>query len=322
MNEGSPAKRAITLSAGRVILILAALIALLAIALPILRSPKATPTAASDLQKPVSDVPSMIAGLEKKMAANPADPEGWNMLGWSYYNVGRYADAVKAYAHATDLEPKNPVYWSALGEVLVLAGPGGVTPDAAQAFAKALAIDAKDYRARYFTGVKQDQDGDHKGALDRWIALLKDAPAGAPWEDAVRTVIDRVSKANHIDVADRLPPHLAAPAPTSAPPLAPGEAVATAAIPGPTASDMQAANGMTPGEQNAMVQSMVDRLAARLAANPRDGDGWIRLMRARMVLNDPNAAHAALIKAKAAFAGDASEIARLDSAAQTLGVPK
>jgi cytochrome c-type biogenesis protein CcmH len=324
VNEGSPAKRAITLSAGRVILILAALIALLAIALPILRSPKATPAAAPDLQKPVSDVPSMIAGLEKKMAANPGDPEGWNMLGWSYYNVGRYADAAKAYAHATDIDPKNPVYWSALGEVRVLAGPGGVTPDAAQAFAKALAIDPKDYRARYFTGVKQDQDGDHKGALDRWIALLKDAPAGAPWEDAVRTVIDRVSKANHIDVADRLPPHITAPAPTptSAPSQAPGEAVATAAIPGPTASDMQAANGMTPGEQNAMVRSMVDRLAARLSADPRDGDGWIRLMRARMVLNDPNAAHAALNKAKAAFAGDASEIARLDSAARALGVPR
>lgn len=322
MNEGRPAKRVITLSAGRVILILAGLIALLAIALPILRSSKTKDAPAAEPQKPVGDVPSMIAELEKKLAANPGDAEGWNMLGWSYYNVGRYADAVKAYAHAADIDPKNPVYWSALGEVLVLSGPGGVTPDAAQAFGKALAIDPKDYRARYFTGVKQDQDGDHKGALDRWIALLKDAPVGAPWEDAVRAVIDRVSKANHIDVADRIPPHVAAPAPTADPSQAPGEAVATAGIPGPTASDMQAANGMTPGEQNAMVQGMVDRLAARLAANPRDGDGWIRLMRARMVLNDPAAAHAALVKAKASFAGDAAETARLDSAARTLGVPK
>lgn len=316
MNEGSRAKRVLSLSAGRVILILAGLIALLAVALPMLRSHKTAEPPVPDVQKPVGDVSSMIAALEKKMAANPGDAEGWNMLGWSYYNVGRYADAVKAYRRAADIDPKNPAYWSALGEVLVLSGPGGVTADAAEAFGKALAVDPKDYRARYFTGVKQDQDGDHKGALDRWIALLKDAPAGAPWEDAVRAVIDRVSKANNIDVAGRMPPHTAAPAQT------PGDSVATAGIPGPTASDMQAANGMTPGEQNTMVQGMVDRLAARLAANPRDGDGWIRLMRARMVLNDPAAAHAALVKAKAAFAGNTAEVSRLDSAAETLGVPK
>jgi cytochrome c-type biogenesis protein CcmH len=321
VNDRSPAKRILTLSAGRVILILAALIAVTAIALSVLKSRRGTDAPATETAAPaapVGDVASMIAVLEKKMATNPGDPEGWNMLGWSYYNVGRYADAVKAYRKATALDPKNAVYWSALGEVLVLSGPGGVTPDASQAFGKALALDPRDYRARYFTGVKQDQDGDHVGALDRWIALLKDAPAGAPWEEAVRTLLDRVAKANHIDVADRVPPRKAA---TAEQAHAPGDAVASAGIPGPTASDMQAATGMSPGDQSAMVQSMVDRLAARLDANPRDGDGWIRLMRARMVLNDPAGAHTALTKGKAAFRDDRAEQSRLDAAAQTLGVP-
>lgn len=318
MNDPAPAKRVLTLSAGRVILILAALIAITAVALSILKSrgTPADPAPAPESAAPVGDVPAMIAGLEKKLAANPQDAEGWNMLGWSYYNVGRYADAAKAYGRATAIDPKNATYWSALGEVIILSGPGGVTPDAERAFAKALAIDPGDFRARYFTGVKQDQDGDHKGALDRWIALLKDSPAGAPWEDAVRGLIDKVSKANNIDVAGRIPPRRT---PSTA---APDVSVATAAIPGPTASDMQAATGMTPGEQNAMVQGMVDRLAARLEANPRDGDGWIRLMRARMVLNDPAGAQAALAKGKAAFAGDKAEVSRLDAAAQTLSVAR
>lgn len=322
MNDRSPANRILTLSAGRVILILAALIAFAAIALSVSKSRKGTEAPAAEAKAqaaPVGDVASMITSLEKKMAANPGDAEGWNMLGWSYYNVGRYADAVKAYRKAVGIDPKNAGYWSALGEVLVLSGPGGVTPDANQAFAKALASDPKDYRARYFTGVKQDQDGDHKGALDRWIALLRDAPAGAPWEDAVRTLVDRVARDNHIDIAGRVPPRKAAPAAEAGPP--PGDAVATAAIPGPTASDLQAANGMTPGEQSAMVQGMVDRLAAKLKANPRDGDGWIRMMRARMVLDDPAAARAALTEGKAAFNGDAAEQGRLDAAAQALGVP-
>jgi cytochrome c-type biogenesis protein CcmH len=327
VNDRSPANRILTLSAGRVILILAALIAVGAVALSVLKSRKGAdaPTADSaGAATPVADVTTMIAALEKKMAANPGDAEGWNMLGWSYYNVGRYGDAVKAYRRATQIAPREATYWSALGEVLVLSGPGGVTADASQAFGKALELDPKDYRARYFTGVKQDQDGDHKGALDRWIALLKDAPAGAPWEDAVRTLVDRVAKANNIDVADRIPPRKEAPpemATTMPDGRAPGDAVATAGIPGPTASDLQAANGMTPGEQSSMVQGMVARLAARLEANPRDGDGWIRLMRARMVLNDPAGAKAALAKGKAAFRNDKAEQGRLDAAAQALGVP-
>jgi cytochrome c-type biogenesis protein CcmH len=321
VNDRTPANRILTLSAGRVILILAALIAVAAIALSILKSRKGSDAPAAESAAPatpVGDVASMITALEKKMAANPQDAEGWNMLGWSYYNVGRYADAVKTYRKAADIDPKNAGYWSALGEVLVLSGPGGVTSDASQAFGKALALDPKDYRARYFTGVKQDQDGDHKGALDRWIALLKDAPAGAPWEDAVRTLVDRVGSQNHIDITDRVPPRKTADAGQV---QRPGDAVATAGIPGPTASDMQAATGMTTGEQSAMVQSMVDRLAARLEANPRDGDGWIRLMRARMVLNDPVGARTALARGKAAFRDDKAEQGRLDVAAQALGVP-
>src|SRR4051812_6228111 len=110
VNDRGPANRILTLSAGRVILILAALIAFTAIALSVLKSRRSgdTPAAASSTPSgPVGDVASMITALEKKMAANPGDAEGWNMLGWSYYNVGRYADAVKAYRKATDLDPKN-----------------------------------------------------------------------------------------------------------------------------------------------------------------------------------------------------------------------
>ena len=39
-----------------------------------------------------------------------------------------------------------------------------------------------------------------------------------------------------------------------------------------------------------MVEQMVARLEGRLKANPKDEDGWIRLMRSRMVLGDAKAA--------------------------------
>jgi len=260
---------------------------------------------------PQADVATMIAGLEQRLAANPNDVEGWRMLGWSKVQTQRYAEAVRAYARAATLAPGQADLWSALGEARVLAA-GSVGPDADQAFAKALAIDPKDPRARYFLAVEKDVAGDHRTAVEDWIALLKDAPAGAPWAESVRALVVQVAGREKIDIAGRLPP----------PPAAPdGEAVATAAIPGPSATDMDAARQLAPSQQDAMVRSMVDRLAARLANNPRDAAGWIRLMRARMVLGETAAAAQALASGRRAFAADKPTLSQLDEAAQTLGVP-
>ncbi len=71
-----------------------------------------------------------------------------------------------------------------------------------------------------------------------------------------------------------------------------------------------------------MVRGMVDRLAARLAKEPKDAAGWIQLMRARMVLGEGDAAAQALASARRTFAGDKPALAQLDEAAQTLGVPR
>jgi cytochrome c-type biogenesis protein CcmH len=255
----------------------------------------------------------MISGLEKRLAADPDDVEGWKMLGWADFHVQRYAAAAQAYARATSLAPGQAELWSALGEARVLAA-GSVGADAHDAFAKALAIDAKDPRARYFLGVEKDVAGDHRAAVDDWIALLKDAPPGAPWADSVRALVGQVAAKEKIDIAGRLPP--------APPAAADGEGVAMAAIPGPSAADLAAARQLPPSQQDAMVRGMVDRLAARLASNPKDAAGWIRLMRARMVLGDGAAAAQALASARSAFAGNKSVLAQLDEAAATLGVPR
>ncbi|MFX7549094.1 hypothetical protein ABTJ50_22380, partial [Acinetobacter baumannii] len=72
------------------------------------------------------------------------------------------------------------------------------------AFRRAVAIDPKDPRARYFLAVARDLKGEHRGAIDDWLALLKDTPPGAPWEADLRRTIEQVGKINHIDVAQQL----------------------------------------------------------------------------------------------------------------------
>ncbi|KKC27630.1 tetratricopeptide repeat protein [Sphingomonas sp. SRS2] len=318
MTQNGAANKGFSLPFARVALILAALVAVAAVAIAVVRSrgggsesPPATQAAPA-----AGELGTVISGLEKKLAENPGDSEGWNLLGLAYYNVGRYPDAVKAYGKASTINPNNPLFWSALGEVQLLSGPGGVTPAAEASFKKALALDPKDFRARYFMAVKKNESGEHKAAVDDLIGVLRDSPADAPWQQPVRDLITRISTERKIDVAGRVPPPPAVPAASPAQ----VDNVVTNGIPGPTAADLKAANAMTPSEQDEMAKGMVARLAARLEDNPRDADRWIMLMRSRVMLKDQPGARNALAKAKAAFKDDSAQQARFDAAAKTLGL--
>jgi cytochrome c-type biogenesis protein CcmH len=64
------------------------------------------------------------------------------------------------------------------------------------------------------------------------------------------------------------------------------------------------------------VQAMVAGLAARLKTNPRDAQGWLRLMRAYSVLGDKAKAQAALAEARTAFKSDAASLKAFDAEAK------
>jgi cytochrome c-type biogenesis protein CcmH len=113
--------------ASRLALFGAAAIAIVAVGMAVSRNrapAPASPPAAAASASPQADVDSMISSLEAKLKANPNDPEGWRMLGWSFFETGKFAEAAMAYQKATQLAPKNAEYWSSLGEALVLAGSG------------------------------------------------------------------------------------------------------------------------------------------------------------------------------------------------------
>lgn len=95
------------------------------------------------------------------------------------------------------------------------------------------------------------------------------------------------------------------------------EAVAEA---GPSQDDIKAADGLSGEQRGSMIRAMVDRLASRLETTPRDEDGWLRLMRARMVLGERDAAKAALAKALETFDADNTVKDRISASAKELGV--
>lgn len=255
---------------------------------------------------PRGEVGAMIAQLEAQMQQRPDNAEGWRMLGWSYMQTGRNAEAAVAYGKAAALDPGNAEYLSAQGEATVLASDGAVTPAAEGVFRRAVAADPGDPRARYYLGVAKDQGGDRDGAMNDWIALLKSAPPDAPWAAEVRTFVEKVAADRNIDISGRLPPSGVAQAP---PPR------------GPNQQQMADAQNMSEGDRQAMIEGMVTGLAERLKQNPRDRAGWERLMRARMVLGQAQQAAADYRDASRAFAGSPVDQQALRATAAQLGVP-
>ncbi|MEP9368085.1 c-type cytochrome biogenesis protein CcmI [Xanthobacter sp. VNH20] len=261
-----------------------------------------------------TDVAILVRKVEDHLAANPRDGQGYEILAPVYLRLGRVDDAVRAYAQAIQYLGDTSERRAALGEALVVQANGVVTKDAAATFQAALALDPTSPRARYFLGLAAEQDGRKADATAIWTKLVQDSPPNAPWLGLVRTALERIGAP--------VPPPPSAAGPSDsvmrrdAAPVPP----AVGAPPGPTAQDVQAAAQLDAAGRAQMIQGMVDRLQQRLDADPKDLDGWLRLVRARMVLGERDKAAAALSSARAAFADDATAQARLAALADELKI--
>ena len=279
---------------------------------------------ANPAQARLGSVDEMVARLLERLKRNPNDPEGWRLLGWSYLNTERFAQAADAYAKAIELSPQNAEFYSSRGEALVRAANGLVTGEARIAFAQALRLDPRDAKGRFFVGLEKEQAGDKHAALEDWIAILNDTSANEPWAADLKVRVTELAKEMGVDVSTRL----------SAAQLAKGgllsalqESQTAPASPerknaGPTADDVRNAAAMSATDRTAMIREMVDRLATRLDRAPRDAEGWIQLMRSRQVLGEAENARQALRFALEVFKDSPQEQERISAAARELGLPR
>jgi cytochrome c-type biogenesis protein CcmH len=117
------------------------------------------------------DVAAMVAKLEKRLQDEPNDPAGWSMLGRSYLTLNRLDEAIVAYDHAHQLDPKNAEAAMGLGEAMSLRAGGDITPQAAQLFEDALALAPANPKALLYGGFAAAVRGDRELARTRWQAL-------------------------------------------------------------------------------------------------------------------------------------------------------
>jgi len=89
---------------------------------------------------------------------------------------------------------------------------------------------------------------------------------------------------------------------------------------GPSVEEVATLEAMPAPERDAAIRSMVDGLAQRLESSPRDVDGWIHLMRSRVVLGEREVAATAFRKSLEVFVDDQAASGKITAAAIELGL--
>ena len=234
-------------------------------------------------------IETLILKVEKHLRENPDDARGWQVIAPAYVQQRRFRDAASAYARAIELKQRDPSVLTNYGEALVLAEQGLVTEQARSAFTEAAKRDSKQFKARFYLGLAERQDGKTETAIAMWEKILAEGSKDANW----RPVIEA-----HIKLARE--------SITDAPAL--------------SQEELDAADELSTDERNQMVEGMVSRLAERLEQDGNDLAGWLRLARSYVVLKRTEQASAALDKAQSHFSGDEKALSQIAEARKQLGL--
>ncbi|MCK3775457.1 c-type cytochrome biogenesis protein CcmI [Ensifer sesbaniae] len=248
---------------------------------------------AARLADPNGDINVLIAKAENHLAVNPNDGAGWDLLAPIYMRNGRIEEAVDAYDRAIRLLGPTPARLGGYAEALVVQSDGLVTTKAQEALQQALALDPNDPRSEFYLALGLKQEGKKDEALTAFNRLVATSPADAPWLPLVKQHVAELT----------------------------GAAAGSAAAPGnPSAEDVAAAENMSSGDRQEMIRGMVESLESRLKANPDNLEGWARLIRSHVVLDQRDKAAAALKEGLKTFPADGDGGKQLLALARELGI--
>jgi cytochrome c-type biogenesis protein CcmH len=250
------------------------------------------PLAARNRAPDAQPLDGLVAQVEQHLEKNPTDGRGWSVLAPVLLRMGRYDDAVRAFRNSITYSGESADRRADLGEALAAAAGGVVTKEAKAEFERALALSADEPKANYFLGLAAEQDGRKADAASIWRTMLDKGAPDAPWRPLVRQALARIG----------------------------GPAATGVLAPALSDESKAAAENMNGADRDAMIRGMVERLATRLKQNGDDVDGWLRLVRAYLVMGERDKARGALNEARQAVANDAERLRQLNEGLKNLGI--
>jgi cytochrome c-type biogenesis protein CcmH len=218
-----------------------------------------------------------MAAVLREATAKKPDVEGLRYLALAEDQSDNPSGAARALRKALTMAPGRADLWEMLGVTLVAQAGGDETPAARTAFEEALKRDPKTSVLARFHMARAQAQAGDRAGA---VVALRRLQADMAPDDPRRAGL-----ADAITEAEGKAPEPAATAPA--------------------------------GGQLQMIRGMVEGLAARLAAQPDDPQGWVRLVRSYAVLGDTAKRDAALATARKRYAGHEDVLGQLEAAAKT-----
>lgn len=246
----------------------------------------------------------MVEQLRAALQNRPDDVTGLRLLAQNEARLSNFQPAITAQLRVIELQGDNVATddLAYLLDLMVIAAGGFVSPEADTLIERILRRDPQDQVALYYTGRMYAQTGRPDMTFRVWKRLHDLSPGDAPWMPEIRAALPELARISG-EPRYQLPPR---PAPADAR--------------GPSVDDIAAAQDMDPEARMAMIESMVDGLAARLANEGGAAEDWARLIQALGVLGRTDPARAVWGEAREVFASRPDELARITAAAQAAGL--
>ena len=135
-------------------------------------------------------VEAMVARLAARMRENPEDADGWKLLGRSYAVLGRYGEAVDAYARAAQRAPRDPQLLADFADALAMARGAQLAGEPEKLVLRALEIDPGNLKALALAGTAAFERKDYAIAARFWQRMLPLVPDGSDEARTIRANVD------------------------------------------------------------------------------------------------------------------------------------
>ena len=237
-------------------------------------------TATSAASSAAEDRRAALEAARSTAARTPEDVGAWLRLAMAAAAADESASEITALEQAERLTDGDPAIRAMRAEAMARAADGQVTIPVRELVTEILAQNPVEPRAMFLSGLAAYQDEDYGVAVAIWRRLQSLSAADAPWMALLAENIADAAQAGGITLDE--------------------------VAPGPDSEQIAAAAEMSDEDRAAMIEGMVEGLAARLADDPSDAAGWQRLARAYQVMGRTDAAQTALIGAADARTADAA----------------
>jgi cytochrome c-type biogenesis protein CcmH len=139
-----------------------------------------------------AQVEAMVNRLAARLRENPDDVNGWKLLGRSYSVMGRFNEAVDAYAKAAVRAPRDAQLLTDFADALAMARGQRMEGEPEKLVLRALEIEPNNLKALALAGTAAFERRDYAAAAAYWERMLPQVP---PQSEDARAIRDNVAEA-------------------------------------------------------------------------------------------------------------------------------